>query len=106
METVQLPYIEGVETEEEVGRLLNNYIGHEVLFYGNLIFAIVKGSTHLIIVKYPNCDSYGLSMIASGYTAIIPCIPKQYMEEFSVGCLSDLGGSKKQVELLKKIIEI
>lgn len=103
-EQVKIPFIYGVETEEEVGRILDRNTGHDVLFRGNLVFAFIKGPVHLIIVKYPSCDFYGLSMVTSGYTAIIPTIPKQYMEEFSTGCLSDLCGDKKLINILKIII--
>ncbi len=103
-EQISIPFIYGVETEEEVGRILDRNTAHDVLFRGVLIFAYIKGGTHLIIVKYPGCDFYGLSMVTSGYTAIIPTIPKQYMESFSTGCLSDLCGDKKLINILKIII--
>lgn len=99
----EIPFIVGASNEVEVGNeIMRCY--HEDLFYGNLFFAYISKGQHLIIVKYKNTDIYGLSLVTSGYTALIPKIPKENIEDFSVNCLSDIGGPKATIQKLKDLI--
>lgn len=98
-----LPYIVGAANEEEVGVEVLRY-SHEILFHGDLVFAQIEKGQHLIIVKYRGCSVFGLSLVTSGYTALVPRIPKEYIENYSIDCLGSIGGSKSSIQELKEIL--
>lgn len=100
---ISIPYIFGAANEEEVGIEILRY-SHDFLFCGDLIFAYINKGQHLVIVKYRGVPVYGLSLITSGYTALIPKIPKEYIESFSIDCLNDIGGVKSSAQELKEIL--
>lgn len=104
LEPKEIRNIYGWSCIEEVAQDIWSGI-HSYLLNGNFVFAYrgVGDIMQLVITKRLHDQSYMIGMITSGWTMLLPSVPKEYLLDTTV---TDMKTKKVPGEVIQNFIEI